>query len=52
LIEKHLRSWSRERLLRAIRALADIIGRTRREQRLGAALAERALLSIAEGVKR
>jgi DNA polymerase-3 subunit delta len=52
LIEKHLRSWSRERLLRAIRALADLIGRTRREQRIGAALAERALLSIAEGVKR
>ena len=52
LIEKHLRSWSRERLLRAIRALADLIGRIRREQRLGAALAERALLSIAEGVKR
>jgi DNA polymerase-3 subunit delta len=52
LIEKHLRSWTRERLLRAIRALADLIGRTRREQRLGAALAERALLSIAEGAKR
>jgi DNA polymerase-3 subunit delta len=51
LIEKHLRSWSRERLLRAIGALADLIGRTRREQRIGAALAERALLSIAEGVK-
>jgi DNA polymerase-3 subunit delta len=52
LIENHLRSWSRERLLRTIRALADLIGRTRREQRIGAALAERALLSIAEGVKR
>jgi DNA polymerase-3 subunit delta len=52
LIEKHLRSWSRERLLRAIRALADLIGRTRREQRLGPAIAERALLSIAEGAKR
>jgi DNA polymerase-3 subunit delta len=52
LVEKHLRSWSRERLLRTIRALADIIGRTRREQRIGAALAERALLSIAEGAKR
>jgi DNA polymerase-3 subunit delta len=52
LVEKHLRSWTRERLLRTIRALADLIGRTRREQRLGAALAERALLSIAEGVKR
>jgi DNA polymerase-3 subunit delta len=52
LVEKHLRSWSRERLLRAIRALADLIGRTRREQRVGAALAERALLSIAEGAKR
>jgi DNA polymerase-3 subunit delta len=52
LVEKHLRSWSREKLFRAIRALADLIGRTRREQRIGAALAERALLSIAEGVKR
>jgi DNA polymerase-3 subunit delta len=52
LIEKHLRSWSRERLLRAIRALADLIGRTRREQRIGAALTERALLSIAEAAKR
>jgi DNA polymerase-3 subunit delta len=51
-IEKHLRSWSRERLFRAIRALADLIGRTRREQRIGAALAERALLSLAEGTKR
>lgn len=52
LIEKHLRAWSCEKLFRAIRSLADLIGRTRREQRLGAALAERALLSIAEGVKR
>jgi DNA polymerase-3 subunit delta len=52
LIEKHLRNWSREKLFRAIRALADLIGRTRREQRIGAALAERALLSIAEGMKR
>jgi DNA polymerase-3 subunit delta len=52
LIEKHLRSWSRERLLRAIRALADLIGRVRREPRIGGVLAERALLSIAEGVKR
>jgi DNA polymerase-3 subunit delta len=52
LIEKHLRVWSRERLFRTIRTLADLIGRTRREQRIGAALAERALLSIAEGVKR
>jgi DNA polymerase-3 subunit delta len=52
LVEKHLRNWSSERLLRAIRALADLIGRTRREQRIGAALAERALLSIAEGAKR
>jgi DNA polymerase-3 subunit delta len=52
LIEKHLRSWSRERLFRAIRALADLIGRTRREQRIGVALAERALLSIAESAKR
>jgi DNA polymerase-3 subunit delta len=52
LIEKHLRGWSREKLFRAIRALADLIGRTRREQRIGATLAERALLSIAEGAKR
>jgi DNA polymerase-3 subunit delta len=51
LIEKHLRSWSHEKLFRAIRALADLIGRTRREQRIGAALAERALLSIAEAAK-
>jgi DNA polymerase-3 subunit delta len=52
LIEKHLRAWSRERLFRAIRTLADLIGRTRREQRIGAALAERALLSIAQGARR
>ena len=52
LIEKHLRNWTRERLFRVIRALADLIGRTRREQRIGAALAERALFSIAEGAKR
>jgi DNA polymerase-3 subunit delta len=52
LIEKHLRLWSREKLFRAVRTLADLMGRTRREQRLGAALAERALLSIAEGAKR
>ncbi len=52
LIEKHLRAWPREKLFRVIRALADLIGRTRREQRIGEALAERALLSIAEGVKR
>jgi DNA polymerase-3 subunit delta len=52
LVEKHLRNWTREKLFRVIRALADLIGRTRREQRIGAALAERALLSIAEGAKR
>ena len=52
LLEKHLRAWSREKLFRAIRTLADLVRRTRREQRLGAALAERALLSIAEGAKR
>jgi DNA polymerase-3 subunit delta len=52
LIEKHMRAWSREKLFRLIRTLADLIGRTRREQRLGAAVAERALLSIAEGFKR
>jgi DNA polymerase III subunit delta len=52
LVEKHLRAWSREKLFRAIRMLTDIVGRTRREPRVGAALAERTLLSIAEGVKR
>jgi DNA polymerase-3 subunit delta len=52
LLEKHLRAWSREKLFRAIRTLADLVRRTRREQRLGAALAERGLLSIAEGAKR
>jgi DNA polymerase-3 subunit delta len=51
-VERHLRSWSREKLFRAIRALADLVSRTRREQRIAAALAERALLSIAEGAKR
>ena len=35
-----------------VRVYRDSDGRTRREQRIGAALAERALLSIAEGVKR
>ncbi|MBV8848406.1 MAG: DNA polymerase III subunit delta [Methylobacteriaceae bacterium] len=52
LIEKHLRAWSREKLFRTIRALADLVSRTRREQRIGAAMAERALMSIAEGAKR
>ncbi|GAC1330252.1 MAG: DNA polymerase III subunit delta [Beijerinckiaceae bacterium] len=52
LIERHLRSWSSERLLRMIRALAERTGRTRREQRIGPALAERALLSIAESGRR
>jgi DNA polymerase III subunit delta len=52
LIEKHLRAWSRDKLFRVIRALADLVGRTRREQRIAEALAERALLSIAEGAKR
>jgi DNA polymerase-3 subunit delta len=52
IIEKHLRNWSRDRLLRTILGLADLIGRTRREPRIGAALAERALISIAEGARR
>jgi DNA polymerase III subunit delta len=45
--DRHLRSWTRENLGRAIGGLAEAIGKVRREPKLGPSLAARALWTIA-----
>jgi DNA polymerase-3 subunit delta len=45
--ERHLRTWTRPNLGRAIDALAEAVARARREPKLGPSLAARALWTIA-----
>ena len=46
--DRHLRSWTRERLGRAINILAETIAKTRREPKLAIALTTRALWTIVD----
>jgi DNA polymerase III subunit delta len=46
--ERHLRAWTRPRLGQAIAALAEAVARTRREPKLGPALAAQSLWTIAD----
>jgi DNA polymerase-3 subunit delta len=46
--ERHLHAWTRESLGRAVGTLSETIAKARREPKLGAALAARALWTIAQ----
>lgn len=49
--EAHLRAWSAAKVARAIEILADAIQKTRREPKLGQAIALRALWSVAQAAR-
>lgn len=52
MFERHLRAWTRENLDSAIGTLAEAIAKTRREPKLGPAIATRALWTIAHSARK